>query len=565
MSTVTHDGMRHVTGNRLSTSHDRPEEHPLPNNIIFVTNRGPIEHEFDRRGHSVAHRGAGGVVTGLISAAEGRNVTWIALAMTDADRIAARNQKASQHPLSEAPTLHPVLVSVPQMAYHRYYDGFSNRILWFTQHGMAHTLKISTLRAYWEDGYKAVNQAVADKVVDSIRAAGSATPVMFHDYHLYLAPRMVRDRMPQALLHHFVHIPWPEPRMWERLPRDIVRSIFDGLLANDTIGMQTQRDTEHFAAGAMRYLRGAWVSTSGDAIHWRGHTTVLRAHPIAVTPSSIRAAAHSAPAERKAAALLRRAGVAQGRKLILRVDRVEPTKNIVRGFRAYERLLRLHPHLHGKVVFLALLVPSRETMREYREYSRKVREIIARINTMYGTDGWEPVIAVYGNDHARALACMRQYDVLLVNPLIDGMNLVVKEGGLVNERNGVIVLSDKAGAHAQLRDGTLGINARSVVATANALYQALVMPVVRRARMANWVRIHLQQESAGQWLTRQLVTLMQTRNHRDTGHTGSTGLRITIPHPRIELDALTLNPDRATGGVLSLALTHGQLNPDQVD
>jgi trehalose 6-phosphate synthase len=175
----------------------------------------------------------------------------------------------------------------------------------------------------------------------------------------------------------------------------------------------------------------------------------------------------------------------------------------VRGFQAYERLLEDHPDLQERVTFLALLVPSREGLEEYQEYAEQVRGMIARVNRRFGTKGWRPIEAVFGNDHPRALACMEHYDVLLVNPLADGMNLVVKEGGLLNRRDGAIVLSVTTGAYEQLRDGVLGIDPQDVDATAAALYHALTMHVGARAELAGHIRGVLLQEDAGRWLSRQ--------------------------------------------------------------
>jgi len=230
----------------------------------------------------------------------------------------------------------------------------------------------------------------------------------------------------------------------------------------------------------------------------------VRVYPIAVTPGSLYGCVESSDAQEQAAEIMRELGVGQQRKLILRVDRVEPTKNIVRGFQAYEQLLVAHPKLRGRVTFLALLVPCREGLEEYRNYALQVQETIDCINRRFGTPDWQPIKAISGNDHARALACMQFYDVLLVNPLADGMNLVAKEGGLMNSRDGVIVLSTKAGAYEQLRDGVLGINPADLQATEAALYRALTIPQAERAEMAGQVQsILLAEGDTGHWLGRQ--------------------------------------------------------------
>jgi trehalose 6-phosphate synthase len=481
--------------------------------LIFVTNRGPVEHHFGADGTPEARRGAGGVVSGLLCAAQGRHVSWISLAMTEADRAVELEQESDDGVLVGPAGLDHLtsrLVSVPDDIYRRHYDGFSNRVLWFAQHGLewAEAPRAEVVRDCWERGYALVNGAIAEAVVTELEACGVETPVMFHDYHLYLAPALVRKRVPEAWLLHFVHIPWPDTRAWMSLPDEIVRSIYRGLVANDVIGFQTPRDARNFLSGVERYLPEADVAHDSEALLWRGRRVHVRHYPIALNASAVRASATDMEAVSAARELRERLRLEDGRKLIMRVDRVEPTKNIVRGFEAYERLLEAHADLRGEVVFLALLVPSREGLPEYQAYARQVREAIARINQRFGRPGWEPIIAVFGNDHARALACMRDYDVLLVNPLIDGMNLVVKEGGLLNERAGVIVLSKRAGAYEQLRGGVLGVDPRDADATAQALYMALAMPATQRAELAETVHAVLLQESAGSWLGTQLKDLL---------------------------------------------------------
>lgn len=479
---------------------------PAGGRLIFVTNRGPVEHSTGPDGILLATRGAGGVVSGLLCAAEGRPVSWISLAMTEADRAVAETGEAVAAP-DGLEQLAPRLVAVDAETYRRHYYGFSNRALWFVLHGMRPTRGAAQLRANWEQGYLPTNEAVARAVIAELTRCGGKTPIIFHDYHLYLAPSLVRRRAPDAHLQHFIHTPWPSVGAWSALPADVVRAIYLGLAGNDVIGMQTERDVRHFLQGAARYLPEARMDSAAGVLRWQGRRIVVRAFPIAVTPASVFGSAAESRAVAEAAALSAQLRRTSDHRIILRVDRVEPTKNILRGFHAYERLLGTHPELRGNVTFLALLVPTREGLAEYRAYARQVRRAIRRLNARFGEGDWQPVVALFGNDHARALACMRDFDVLLVNPLIDGMNLVAKEGGLLNQRDGVLVLSERAGAHAQLADGVLGVDPRDVVAAAEALYAALAMPPERRAELAARVRETLLAEDAGTWLEQQLTAL----------------------------------------------------------
>lgn len=501
--------------------------------LIFVTNRGPVEYAAGPNGVPEAHRGAGGVVSGLIDAVDGvtggqddQRVSWISLAMTEADRALAQPRGSVKlHAPTGLKNLTSRLVYVPEDEYALYYEVVCNRLLWFTQHGMSlPTASLGDLDAAWQ-AYVAVNRAVADAVIEELRLHGEETPVQFHDYHLYLAARMVREAFPDARLQQFVHIPWPSPEGWARMPHAILRQIFDGLLGNDVVGFQTPADARNFCDGARVALPDAFVSMPTREVRRRGERTWVRAYPIAVTPENVRAEAHGEEAEEQARLLREQMRLDEGRKLIVRVDRVEPAKNIVEGFRAFDQMLREHEHWRERVSFLALLVPSRESVPEYQAYAEEVDQIVAEINERWGTETWQPIVAVFGNDRARALACMRYYDVLLVNSLADGMNLVVKEGGLVNEHDGAIVLSKRAGAYVQLHGGVLGIDPMDTTATAQALYLALTMPQPRRAALASFVRRLLEQEDAESWLSRQLDDLAAA-----TGDLAEPAMASSAPH-----------------------------------
>lgn len=489
--------------------------------LIVVSNRGPLEYGFTRDGVPQARQGAGGVVSALLCAVRHHPVTWIALAMSDADRAVARAGHDMDSPMVSDPDLPRMdvrLVDIPPETYSRHYLGISNRILWFTQH---YLLEPATSNAFsrrvsadWQRGYVAANRAVATAVLETLRTRGEHTPVLFQDYHLYLAPEMVRAACPTARLAHFVHIPWPEARYWDMLPHYIARSIYAGLAANDVIGFQTARDVQNFLLGAEHYLSGTQLkwqpsACAGELVCGRRRTTV-RSFPIAVTREEVERCAQS-PAARREAAEVRRQ-ISQGtrdRQLIVRVDRLEPTKNIVRGFQAYEQLLRAHPEWQSKVTFLALLVPSRQGLTAYQRYEREVRRAIERINTRFGRADWQPIVAIFENNRPCALALMRNYSVLLVNPIIDGMNLVVKEGGLLNESDGVVVLSRTAGAFEQLGQHVLGIHPLDVEQTAEALHVALEMPTAERTARAHALRTQLRSESAASWLEAQVTSLAE--------------------------------------------------------
>lgn len=501
---------------KLSKSMER-QQRTASQRVIIVSNRGPVNFSADpETGRFESQPGAGGVVSGLLSATQDRPVTWIAVAMNDADRAIARAHEGGVgHTVRDWPNISLRLVETTADAYRRFYNGVSNKALWFLQHYLlqptTHPLPARLMKD-WDEGYRVVNEAVGRAVIDELEASDYDTPVMFQDYHLYMAPGIVRERLPWARLTHFVHIPWPDARYWELAPEAMTQAIFAGLAANDIVGFQTERDARNFLDGAQRFLAESLdPDTAPDevgALLVDGRRVSVRVYPIAVTPEDIYAQAND-HTDDETAELLARARPTPSHKLILRVDRVEPTKNIVVGFNAYERMLQRHKRLRERVTFVALLVPSRQGMAEYRTVMRETERAIERINKRYGTATWQPIIAVYGNDRARALACMREFDALLVNPLLDGMNLVVKEGALLNDRAGVIVLSRTAGAYEQLGQYTLGVPPTDVEALSDALYQALTMPARERRSRASGMLNMLRPESATTWLQAQLRDLME--------------------------------------------------------
>jgi trehalose 6-phosphate synthase len=478
--------------------------------LIIVSNRGPVEYQLTQDQTLKARRGAGGMVTALTDVANHMNVTWVAMAMTEGDRLAAK--QTQQHggllhsPLS-GQNMQLRYVAIAKEAYRKHYEEISNQLFWFLQHYMydptQDAASTKQLQDAWENGYTIANQAIARAVNAEIEREETVPVVMLQDYHLYLAPAMIRQQHPNILMQHFIHIPWPDIRCWHFLPSRIAQAVYQGLVGNDIVGFQTQRDAHNFLEGARTLLDGAVVDFEEGAIWWQGHRTQIRAYPISISISEERKAINSAAGKRAAEAikpLLRE-------HTIMRVDRIEPTKNIMRGFHAYSQMLEKHPELHGKVVFLAFLVPSRQTLPMYRHFDADVRSLIDEINQTYGTDDWTPIQAFFNNDRIRALAAMQFYDVLLVNPIIDGMNLVAKEGAVVNRRDGVIVLSRTAGAFQQLAKGSIPTSPIDVEETEEALYEALMLSADERKIKAEAVRQLVERNDLTQWIAQQVHDL----------------------------------------------------------
>jgi trehalose 6-phosphate synthase len=355
----------------------------------------------------------------------------------------------------------------------------------------------------WENGYVAVNKGFADAVIVEAQQSRRPPLVMLHDYHLYLAASYIREQIPDVTLQHFTHIPWPEPHYWRLLPSFMRKAIVEGICANDIVGLQTTRDVQNFLHMCDAFCERAEVDFKSRTVLAKGHLTRVNSYPISVDVAHLCRAVNG-PVVQAYEEQLR---PLCGQKTIVRVDRMEPSKNILRGFRAFDMLLDGHPELVAKVNFLAFLVPSRTHIKQYQRYAQQVNEIVGAINTKYSNEEWQPIRVFYENNYYRALAGMRLYDVLLVNPVIDGMNLVAKEGPTVNANDGVLVLSECAGAHEQLGKHALSVVPTDLVETVEALYQALTMPAEEREQRATALRRSIEEEDIVMWLYRQLVDI----------------------------------------------------------
>ena len=472
--------------------------------LVMASNRGPIEHSFDEKGRVRRHDAAGGVAIALAHIARREPVTWIAGAATDADKaVAILGQPAKIGPDSGLK-----LLNLPESAYHAFYEAFCNPILWFIQHSLDEMLcgrdVAQEAFASWQEGYVPANRAFAEAIIDEIPFDGSGTRVMLHDYHLYLAPRLIRAARPMAALQHFVHIPWPGPAAWSRLPEPIVRRICAALLANDSVVFQTEDGVENFLATCRAFLGDrAIVLERQGSVEYLGQTTFVWSNPVSVDPAELSALRASPAVEQYRQGFLAPPEV----MTIVRVDRLDPSKNVADGFEAYDLLLRRHPQLRGKVRFLSFLIPSRGNIQEYCQYKERVLALAESINQRYGTPGWQPLSLYLENNRTQALAALTLYDVLLVNSVADGMNLVSKEGPILNERDGVLALSDTAGSYEELQHAALRINPHDIVDTATTLHRALTMcPTERRTRADELNRI-ISDHQASDWLKQQLKDL----------------------------------------------------------
>lgn len=482
--------------------------------LIIASNRGPVTFSFEDDGTFRARKGSGGVVTAVSAIARERQPIWIAAAMTDGDRARAELARHRNEELIEFgdPSEFRLRFVVPTPeSYHQYYNVISNPLLWFLQHYLWDTPRAPDITAEtwsaWRNGYVAVNRLFADEILAACSQCEDQPVIMLQDYQLYLCGGFIRDQNPEAILQHFVHIPWPDPDYWRLLPLEMRRSICEGMLGNDIVGFQTREHARSFMYTCEAYVPGASIDYVDYAITWNGRRIEVRSYPISIDTVAVRRAAYSKDARSHDRYLPNH----WNEYTILRVDRAEPSKNIVRGFQAFDRFLEAHEEFQGRVNFVAITVPSRMDVHEYQDYLDDVSAVVGRINARYADveTGWQPIHVIMGENYPRALAAMKWYDVLLVNSIIDGMNLVAKEGALLNERNGVLIISEGAGAVTQLGEHSLIIAPADVEGTADAIWQAVTMPLDERRRRAEGLRRAVEEEDVAAWFRHQLGDIVR--------------------------------------------------------
>jgi trehalose 6-phosphate synthase len=478
--------------------------------LIVASNRGPVSYSYAADGSLTARRGGGGMVSGLTSglaAVADGGALWLCAALSEADRAAARQAASREDNTVSLPGEVPVrMLDIPDGVFGAAYNRIANSVLWFVHHLLFDTPNQpqfgAAFRADW-DAYVRYNQAFADALAQQ---SAPGTRVLIQDYHLSLAPRMLRDRNPATRIAHFEHTPWAPPDYYRLLPDAVAAAVLDGMLGADHAGFLAQRWAAAFLDCCEAVL-GARV-TRGDGgtgrVAYRGRVTEVAVHPLGVDAGELRARGRQDDVQGHASAL---AAAARGRQLIVRVDRTELSKNIVRGFAAYRELLAQRPEWRGRVTHLAFAYPSRSDLPEYQAYTAQVAELAARINAEFRTPDWEPLILEVRDDYPRSLAACGLADVLLVNPIRDGMNLVAEEGPVLSERGCALVLSREAGAAALIGEAALLVNPYDVSATAGALHAGLIMPAAERQQRSATIAGAAAARAPRRWLAEQVEAL----------------------------------------------------------
>ncbi len=481
---------------------DGPEysKNPL---IIIASNRGPFTFSAKADGSFAVKRGAGGLVTALGALAEHHEVLWVASALSKGDHEWA---KQHQDRVQAVEGMYLRLIRSTRTCFQQHYNVIANPLFWFIQHQLWDTSRTPSITRKtwqaWHEGYVVTNKQFADAIAESIPQTDRPIIIFPQDYHLYLVPYFLRERLGERVqIQPFLHIPWPGPDAWRILPESMRVAILVSLLASDRVGFQTKKDAFNFVQTCRFYLPDAHSHGSRDTIYYRGREVKARAYPISIDVKKVEEIAEEPQTRLLVSQLLNAIGE---RSLILRVDRIEPSKNILRGLEAYRALLETYPEHRGKVQMLALLVPSRMGVDEYQDYLRDIMAEAGMINAQFSDEFWEPVRIIVGDNYHRAIAAMQLYDILLVNPIADGMNLVAKEGALVNHRNGVLLLSEHAGAFYELGEHALTVSPFDIHGTVEAIHQALTMPPNERQRRAEALRGLVRQSGVRRWFYAQV-------------------------------------------------------------
>lgn len=534
--------------------------------VLVASNRGPVAFSLSDSGALLARRGSGGLVSGMqevirdaAAAAAGQadlaegsgtdpedppsGIVWVCAALSDADRRAVRVAPDGRLDRAGFDTGGAAIrmLDVDRVVFDRAYNGVANRTLWFVLHLLfAPASEPSFGAAFWRDweAYEAYNAMFAEAL--ALDAAPGAA-VLIQDYHLTLVPGLLRKLRPDLRISHFTHTPWAPPDYFRILPDRVSRAVIGGMLGADRLGFLTARWATAFRDCARVLLGdeveidgvetcvldggldlaltpapatppadrmagpGAPVEQSSSTVDPSpGHKVRIGIHPLGVDAPALRARAAETDVAARAAELCAEVG---DRRLIVRIDRTELSKNIVRGLDAYRELLRNHPEWHGRVMHLVCAYPSRHDLPEYREYTAAVQRIATEIEDEFATDGWLPLRLEVTDDYPRSLAALTLADVLVVNPIRDGMNLIAKEGPTVSDRDVALILSREAGAYAELGADALVVNPYDVAETAEAMDAALRMPPAERRRRAARIAALSARLPPGDWFREQLAAL----------------------------------------------------------
>lgn len=421
----------------------------------------------------------------LAGSAGGRGEVWVAAAVSEGDRRAARLTGGARRVTLSNGLVDLRSIVPDRRLYDGYYDRVANQTLWFLHHQLFSLERPPAFGPEFDRAWRAyrdVNDLFANACAEEVDRDGE---VLLQDYHLSLAPALLRRRRADVAIAHFTSCPWADPDCFRVLPEWTARALLEGLLGADLLGFMARRWADNFL-GSCRDLGHPVDAAASSVRAGDGRVVQVCVLPVGVDPADLRRRCG-----RPEFAIERRfvEELAGDRRLIVRVDRMDPSKNILRGLRAYELFLDDHPEARGAVVHYALAYASRSHLPEYRDYAAAVEQQSRRINARFGGSDWTPVHLDTTENRWRALGALSLADVLVVNPVRDGMNLVCKEGPAVSARDVVLILSREAGAADVMARGALMVDPFDTAELARAVATALSIPDSERRARAVRLRI----------------------------------------------------------------------------
>ena len=443
--------------------------------LVVVSNRLPIVVAAGNDGRAQLKPGAGGLVTALRPVLRDRGGTWVGWPGASEAQAPGLDEALGDSTGHSGYRLGPVWLSPEERDL--FYCGFSNEVIWPLFHDSASRCNFDS--RYWET-YVTVNRKFAEATA---RYAGAGDFIWVHDYHLIDVARALRERFPDAHVAFFLHIPFPSLDLFLQLPWRF--QLLRSLLEYDLIGFQTTRDRRNFMQCVRALLKDAEVSARApiSSVSYAGREARTGVFPIGIDFNEFARSAAQPAVVRKMETLR---SDETNRTILLGVDRLDYTKGIPNKLRAFRRLLEAHPELRGRVTLLQVVVPSRESIPDYHDFKGRLERLVGEINGEFTRSGWVPVHYIFrAFTRTNLLAYYRAADIALVTPLKDGMNLVAKEYCAANvSEDGVLILSEFAGAAAQLQAGALLVNPYDEEGVAEAIARAVWLPVPEReARM----------------------------------------------------------------------------------
>jgi trehalose 6-phosphate synthase len=499
--------------------------------LIVVSNRQPYTHTYEDTGDTTSdddsinddstnqdnggngertinvNRPAGGLTAGLDPVLQRTDGTWIAWGDGDADEAVANENGAVRMP-PEDPSYTLQRIWLTDQEVEEYYYGYSNRVLWPLCHGGVWQTDFAD--DHWQR-YRSVNRKFANSVIERTDADSL---VWFQDYHFALAPRLVREEVPEAFYMHFWHITWPGWDTFRACPQH--RELIEGLLGNDLLGFHTERYCENFLDCVEEALDDAFVDHEGNRVHYGDHATALRAFPMGVDAASVRRASNSVGTEFWDE--FRANYGISSEKVALGVDRLDYTKGITERLAALEEFWEAYPEQRGELSYVQKANESRSLIPEYQDLQADVTEAVDRINDRFGTDDWTPVVYLTDFLPQEELCGLYRFsDVMLVSAVRDGMNLVAKEYVAAQvDDDGVLVLSDQTGAYEELGEYALTINPYDTEGFVETIDAALHMEAGQRAERMRALREQVESHDLVAWMNDVFETAEDLRETRES-------------------------------------------------